>query len=222
MNSKASGRSALILAAGVLVVLASPVRAATDNEDSATDSKTESLSAAPIPLHRHFKHAVHHSKQHDAHHKFHAIAATANADKNADTKTVVADATANVKVVLPEISTSVANANARMLLAGAQISAAAAIPAGTGGPAMAPEKQAEASANNQTTIMAAADQLNDVDRSLHESNAPAAPVAATPPPPAATMTGETSVWRQTSLIGKVFIGFGALLTMASAARMFMA
>jgi hypothetical protein len=31
-----------------------------------------------------------------------------------------------------------------------------------------------------------------------------------------------STWDQTSLIGKIFIGFGALLTMASAARMFMA
>ena len=34
------------------------------------------------------------------------------------------------------------------------------------------------------------------------------------------MTGESTVWNQTSLIGKIFIGFGALLTMASAARMF--
>jgi hypothetical protein len=34
------------------------------------------------------------------------------------------------------------------------------------------------------------------------------------------MTNESSIWDQTSLIGKIFIGFGALLTMASAARMF--
>src|ERR1700761_4747332 len=192
MNSKASGRSALILAVGVLVFLASPVRAATDSEDSAT----ESPAATPVPLHKHFKHAVRHSK-HDAHHKFHAIAAAPDADKNADTKTVVADATTDVKAVLPEISPSVANANAQMLLAGAQMSAAAAIPAGIGGPAMTPEKQAETSANNQTIIVAAADQLNDVDRSLRESNAPAAPVAGTPPPPATTVTSETSVWSQT-------------------------
>ena len=33
---------------------------------------------------------------------------------------------------------------------------------------------------------------------------------------------EDSTWDQTSLIGKIFIAFGALLTMASAARMFMA
>ena len=33
---------------------------------------------------------------------------------------------------------------------------------------------------------------------------------------------DSSTWDKTSLIGKIFIAFGALLTMASAARMFMA
>jgi hypothetical protein len=49
------------------------------------------------------------------------------------------------------------------------------------------------------------------------------PAAAAPPPAAAASnSSESSTWDQTSLIGKIFIGFGALLTMASAARMFMA
>ena len=43
-----------------------------------------------------------------------------------------------------------------------------------------------------------------------------------PAPVAASSSNESSTWDQTSLIGKIFIGFGALLTMASAARMFMA
>jgi hypothetical protein len=43
--------------------------------------------------------------------------------------------------------------------------------------------------------------------------------AAEAPAPSAT---EHSIWDETSLIGKIFIGFGALLTIASAARMFMA
>ena len=46
-----------------------------------------------------------------------------------------------------------------------------------------------------------------------------APVAAATEP---VMAGSSSTLDQTSLIGKIFIGFGALLTMASAARMFMA
>jgi hypothetical protein len=33
---------------------------------------------------------------------------------------------------------------------------------------------------------------------------------------------QSASWDETSLIGKIFIGFGALLTVASAARMFMA
>ena len=81
------------------------------------------------------------------------------------------------------------------------------------------------------TPVVAADQLNDVDRALHEGAPATAPVtlaSAEPPdvvasPAAAVSPGsESSIWDQTSLIGKIFIGFGALLTVASAARMFMA
>jgi hypothetical protein len=49
--------------------------------------------------------------------------------------------------------------------------------------------------------------------------------AETPPAAAAPVVAgskEDSTWDQTSLIGKIFIAFGALLTIASAARMFMA
>jgi hypothetical protein len=44
---------------------------------------------------------------------------------------------------------------------------------------------------------------------------------ATPPASSLAVSKGGSAWDQTSLIGKIFIGFGALLTMASAARMFM-
>ena len=74
--------------------------------------------------------------------------------------------------------------------------------------------------------------LNDLDRALQPSSppasvAPAAPLAmaaadiATPPASSLAVSKGGSAWDQTSLIGKIFIGFGALLTMASAARMFM-
>jgi hypothetical protein len=116
---------------------------------------------------------------------------------------------------LPEIPPSVANANAQMLLTSAQISAAAAIPSGADTRAT-PSSTANAGGE---LVIATSDQLNDADRSLQEGNVTA---ATTPPPPAqaTTMTGESSIWDQTSLIGKIFIGFGALLTVASAARMF--
>lgn len=211
MIIKASGCSALILAAGFFVLLATPAKAATE-QDSATDAKSDNSTAA-LAAHRIYRHASHH-RRHYAHHKLHAVA-TADADAG-NKKAVVTDAVIDNSKALPTVSPSIANANAQMLLAGVHLDAAAAIPAGTGATAAASDN---ADADNRTVVVAA-DQLNDADRTLQESSStPTAPVSS-PPAPAATMTGESTVWNQTSLIGKIFIGFGALLTMASAARMF--
>jgi hypothetical protein len=94
----------------------------------------------------------------------------------------------------------------------------------------APDKAAGAQPAAESEVLSA-DQLNDVDRALHEATPPApvllmaaAEAPATPAAPAGPVTAassnESSAWDQTSPIGKIFIGFGALLTMASAARMF--
>ena len=69
------------------------------------------------------------------------------------------------------------------------------------------------------------DQLNDVDRALQQTPSQTVAMASAKPASAAPVLAsgnESSTWDQTSLIGKIFIAFGALLTMASAARMFMA
>jgi hypothetical protein len=72
------------------------------------------------------------------------------------------------------------------------------------------------------------DQLDDVERALHEDTpsqttlamaSAEAPAASSPP---AMASSESPTSDGTSLIGKIFIGLGALLTLASAARMFMA
>ena len=42
------------------------------------------------------------------------------------------------------------------------------------------------------------------------------------PAPVMASSQQSSAWDQSSLIGKIFIGVGTLLTLASAARMFMA
>jgi hypothetical protein len=93
-----------------------------------------------------------------------------------------------------------------------------------------PDEAADAAAAGGTPVVAA-DQLNDVDRALHEATPPATPVAlasadapapASAPAAVAASNNGNSSWDQASLIGKIFIGFGAMLTMASAARMFMA
>jgi hypothetical protein len=73
----------------------------------------------------------------------------------------------------------------------------------------------------------ASDQLSDADRALREQTPAAQPVAVAaneaPAQRTVAMAGnDHSLWDETSLIGKVFIAFGTLLTVASAARMFMA
>ena len=209
MINKASGRSALILAAGLLVLPASPAMAATDGDGSTADATSVSQ-AAPVIRHRTFQHVWHH-RRHYAHRKLHAIA------KADDDKAATPAVAASDNKGLATIPPSIANANAQMLLAGAEVSAAAAIPPGTDNPATRFETADAAKA----TVVAASDQLSDSDRTLQEGSSTTATASAPPAPePAATITGESSVWDQTSLIGKIFIGFGALLTMASAARMF--
>jgi hypothetical protein len=89
-------------------------------------------------------------------------------------------------------------------------------PANPSGPQAVPTDQA-----------AATNQLSDLDRSLHPDEGktpPAVTQAETPSPrPNVVVAGsQNATWDETSLIGKIFIAFGALLTIASAARMFMA
>ena len=217
MTIKASARSALILTAGLFVLCASPVMA-TDGDESAA-SATSNTQAAPAIRHRTFRHAWHHRK-HYANHRVNAVARAA--DENAGDEKAAAPAVAtNANKVLAEIPPSIANANAQMLLAGAQISAAAAIPPGRA--AIPPGRDVPATtsdvanAGSEITV-AASDQLNDTDRNLQESSVTA--TASPPPAPATATASESSSLDRTSLIGKIFIGFGALLTMASAARMF--
>jgi len=216
MISKASGRSASILAAGLFVLLASAADAATD--DSTANPRAASAVATSAKFHR-VRHVSHHRRSY-AHLKAPAPEVLADADEKTMPPHGPANAPADDTKALPAMSPSVANANAQMLLAGIQTSAATAIPSGGNAPPAASGTTTDESGNER--IVVAADQLNDVDRSLQESSPQ--PAIAPPPAlmPAATMTNDNTVWDQTSLIGKIFIAFGALLTMASAARMFMA
>lgn len=96
-----------------------------------------------------------------------------------------------------------------------------------------PEQPASAApADSQAAQLSASDQLNDLDRAAMNQSAPA-PLTlarATTEPAAApqeTVSQESagpdnSTWDRTSMIGKVFIALGGMLTMASAVRMFMA
>jgi hypothetical protein len=139
------------------------------------------------------------------------------------------------------IPPSIANANAQLPSADTPSGSARAMSARANNILLlaAAENPADPQSAADAQVVAA-DQLNDLDRALQESN-PAqqesTPAQQESKPPAATLAmvsvkapgapvmargDDSSTWDQTSLIGKIFIAFGALLTVASAARMFMA
>jgi hypothetical protein len=223
MNIKASGRPALILATGLFVCLAGPSQAAP--ADAATASKSDSDAGAPIALSKFTKHSERHART-DTHRKSSSVAA-----KGSDTDKAAAPDADNGGGGATAIPPSVANANAQLTSADTPAGNAKAMTDRANNILQAaPDNPPEAPPSADPQVVSA-DQLNDVDRALHETTAPApaatmatarpdAPAAA--PAPAATTTAsrESSTWDQTSLIGKIFIGFGTLLTMASAARMF--
>ena len=76
----------------------------------------------------------------------------------------------------------------------------------------------------------APDEVNEIDRAAAETRPALSlasatleqPVQAPAPAAAEATSADNSTWDKTSLIGKIFIAFGGLLTMASAARMFIA
>jgi hypothetical protein len=214
MTIKASGRSALILATGLLVCLAGPSHATAAANNAAADATSETT-GAPVALDKSAKHGSHHLKKY-ARRRSGKVALKPSPEAKADAADDGGDQTA--------IPPSVANANAQLPSVDSPTGDAAKAMTARANDILqtAPDRPAD-------TQVVAADQLNDVDRALHES-APPAPALAlasadAPAPPAApvvTNSGEPSTWDQASLIGKIFIGFGALLTMASAARMFMA
>jgi len=223
MIIKASGRSALILATGLFVCFAGPSQAAPGDDTSTANSTSQKAVGAPVALN---KFAKPRQPKKIALRKSSKVALKSSAAKKA---TFVAD---DADKDSTEIPPSIANANAQL---------AAEAPAGS---AMAMSAKAntmlQAAADKPVDTQPAAeaevvasDQLNELDRALQQAKPetkPATPAMtlasveapATPAAPVMAASKEDSTWDQTSLIGKIFIAFGALLTMASAARMFMA
>jgi hypothetical protein len=223
MTIKASGRSALILATGLFVCFAGPSQAAAGADGAAASSKTEKA-GAPIALNKYAKPGARNGKKY-ARRKSSKLALKSSSSKKA---APLDDVAIDDRAGSPAMPSAVANANAQLASAdplpdnAKAMSARAnnillAVPANQGG-------SAETSPAPVGMQVVAADQLNELDRALQESKAPPLVMAAAEPPvaPVAVSSTESSTWDQTSLIGKIFIAFGGLLTLASAARMFMA
>lgn len=217
---KASGRAALIVLTGLLLLFGASVQAAPSSASTKPDGASQQAEAVKPGKQRR------HSSRH------HTDSKTA---QKSDDKTDKTDATpqadeAKANTGVPassQMRPEVANANAQLAAADTPPAAAASAMTGRANDNVqaAADNSASPGAENQVV---APDQLNDLDRALQQDNPPAqkAVVAATDaqPRPAPVMASSqpNSAWDQSSLIGKIFIGVGTLLTLASAARMFMA
>lgn len=214
MTVKASGRSALIVAAGLFVCFAGPLPAGAASSDSAAVSKSDSATPA-----RSIRHGARHGKRY-AHRKYSRTAKSSDSKKASE----VADAAASSAGAIPA---SIANANAQMTSTSALADSVSAMTDEANTVLLASaDKPADAQAPADAAVVAS-DQLNDVDKALQETPPKQQTVALAVVRPTATSpvkaaADDSNAWDQTSLIGKIFIAFGALLTMASAARMFMA
>jgi hypothetical protein len=228
MTIKARARSALIIAAGLLVsfVIPPPAMAASADADNAAVSKSESATSGKSA-----RQGSRYLKKRYAHRKYTRTASKSSESRKADEKQV-ADASGGT----PALPEWLANANAQMTAADAPpdsakgMSAAMSEKANTvlqsaaDQPADAAVDKADAAEAPADTAVAAPDQLNDGDRALHPSSQTVAMASAKPAADGTVQAAnnDSTTLDKTSLIGKIFIAFGALLTMASAARMFMA
>lgn len=167
---------------------------------------------------------------------------------DADNATVPEKATpAPAKDAATPLASSVANAKAQLLdnhpttgnaapLTPAPASIAdrsSPAPLNDGSPAPQPGIAAATAASNPEAKSEAgvvsSDEVNDVDRAMAAQTQPAPTLAlASVNAPDSVTTGQAassddnSSWAQASLIGKIFIAFGGLLTLASAVRMLIA
>ena len=234
MNIKASGRSALIIAAGFLVCLSGPLQAAEDADGGAAVSKTEPAAGPPVALNKFAKKPRPWKRQASSQRKSVEVAARASPERaKASRKTKAADVAIKDDDSQSALPPSVANANAQLAEADLpadtnSVSAKASNMLRTMAARQGDSAEPQAPAPAPNTELVSADQLNDVDRALSDSKsddrdrAPAATLAMAVAQAPVIAGADDSAWGQTSLIGKIFIAFGGLLTLASAARMFMA
>ena len=226
MTVKASAAGALMLAAGLFVSIAGPSPATAAGSESAAASKSESATSGKSA-----KSSSRYSKKKRYAYRKSTRTASKSAETGKAAEKDVADASAGVR---PAMTESIANANAQMNSADAAqdstgdsakaMSQAMSAKANTILLAAA-DNQADGQAPAEGAAVTAPDQLNDLDRALQE-NPSTQTVAMAQAKPAQqenpAQASNNDSLDKTSLIGKIFIAFGTLLTMASAARMFMA
>ena len=223
MTIKTSARPVLILATGLLVCFAglSPVAAGADDKAVAASKSASSESGRAteefVAVKKYVKHGSRHWKRH-AHRTSGKVALKSSPAKKTDA-TEVASADGGVSTAIPP---SVANANAQVVSADRPDGNARAMSARANDILQAAaDKPVDAQPAAEAPVVPP-DALNEVDRTVPASDPPAPTVAtAAADAPAVESSGDSSSLDRTSLIGKIFMACGGLLTLASAARMFM-
>lgn len=220
---KASGRAALILLAGLFVLFGSVAQAA---PGQATGDKSDSAGKQADAA-KPGKHRRHESRRTSSSSK----TAQKSDDKadNAPAKAEEPQADNKASNDVPassQMPPAVANANAQLAADTPTAAAASALTDRANNNVQAAADNTNAAAAEGQVV--APDQLNDIDRAVQQDDPSAQKtvIAATEaqprPAPVMASSQQSSAWDQSSLIGKIFIGVGTLLTLASAARMFMA
>ena len=213
-------RYALIVAAMAFAYVAGnagPSQAAPQGEAAASSAKPLALSKFTKHRKKHVRHHARSSKKHHTSAKD-SSKVSSKADKNDDAKT------ANEAEADTPMSPSVANAHAELTSPPPEQPMVAQNRVTDTSTLTDADKAAAAEPAPSGVQVTTSDQLNDMDRD-------AAAPAATPEPatvalaqiaPPAAAASEDSAWGNASLIGKIFIAFGVMLTLASAARMIIA
>jgi hypothetical protein len=193
---------------------------------AAPQTDAAASSAKPLALGKFTKHRKKHVRQHTRSSRKHrASAKSSKADKSDEAK-IASDAKADMKAAAP-LPPSVADARAELTNDGRERPISAQDNA-TSDPSTLTEadKTATTGISPNGVQVTTSDQLNDMDRDAAAPAASPAPttvaLAQMPEPALASASNESGAWGSASLIGKIFIAFGLMLTLASAARMLIA
>ena len=198
----------------------SPSQAAPQGDAAATSAKP--LALGKFAKHRK-KRVRHHARPSRKHHH-QASAKTSSSKTNNNDEAQATEAKAD-----ESLSPSVANAHAELTSDNQEHPLTAADATADSSTLTEADKTATMGVAPNGVQITTSDQLNDMDR---DAATPAATTATPPEPttvaleqisqPAIASAGEESPWSSASLIGKIFIAFGVMLTLASAARMVIA
>lgn len=210
-------RYALIVAAMAFAGIAGhagPSQAAPQTEAAASSAKPLALGKFTRHHKKHVRYHARSSRKHQAA----AKASSSKAGKNDDAKTAATE---------PDepLSPSVANARAELTSSPPEQPMSAQSMVSDSSTLTESDKAAMAEPPANGVQVTTSDQLNDMDRDAAATPAserePVTIALAQVAQPAATASDDTA-WSGTSLIGKIFIAFGVMLTLASAARMIIA